>query len=116
MTRSGDDYVRGLRDSRTVLLNGERVADVTTHPAFGAGVRTVAQLYDLAHDPAGQPLKDSRARAFEYSDCFAPALPSHAKSSRLASLSKAKNPMNSSHRHNRPYRSATEPGAPGSRS
>src|SRR5215467_528757 len=52
MTRSGDDYVRGLRDGRAVLLNGERVSDVTTHPAFAAGVRTVAQLYDLAHDPA----------------------------------------------------------------
>jgi len=51
MTRSGDEYVRGLRDGRTVLLNGERVADVTTHPAFAAGIRTVAQLYDLAHDP-----------------------------------------------------------------
>ncbi|GGC49542.1 glycerol-3-phosphate dehydrogenase [Chelatococcus reniformis] len=25
---------------------------------------------DLAHDPAGEPLKDSRARAFEYSDCW----------------------------------------------
>ena len=25
------------RDGRTVLLNGERVADVTTHPAFAAG-------------------------------------------------------------------------------
>ena len=46
MTRSGDDYVRALRDGRTVLFNGERVADVTTHPAFVAGVRTVAQLYD----------------------------------------------------------------------
>ncbi len=31
MTRSGDDYLRGLRDGRTVLVNGERVADVTTH-------------------------------------------------------------------------------------
>src|ERR1044071_1865707 len=52
MTRSGDDYIRGLRDGRTVLLNGERVSDVTTHPAFAAGIRTVAQLYDLARDPA----------------------------------------------------------------
>ena len=33
MTRSGDEYVRGLRDGRTVLLNGERVADVTTRPS-----------------------------------------------------------------------------------
>jgi len=56
MTRSGDDYVRGLRDGRTVLLNGERVADVTTHPAFAAAVRTVAHLYDLAHDPANREL------------------------------------------------------------
>ncbi len=56
MTRSGDDYVRGLRDGRTVLLNGERVADVTLHPAFAAGVGTVARLYDLAHDPANREL------------------------------------------------------------
>src|SRR6266481_3344313 len=56
MTRVGDEYVRGLRDGRTVLLNGERVADVTVHPAFAAGIRTVAQLYDLAHDPANRGL------------------------------------------------------------
>jgi 4-hydroxyphenylacetate 3-monooxygenase len=52
MSRSGEDYVRGLRDGRTVLLNGERVADVTSHPAFAAAVRTVARLFDLARDPA----------------------------------------------------------------
>ena len=56
MTRSGNDYVRRLRDGRTVLLDGERVADVTTHPAFCAGIRTVAHLYDLAHDPANRNL------------------------------------------------------------
>ena len=56
MTRSGAEYVRGLRDGRTVLFNGERVADVTAHPAFAAGVRTVAQLYDLAHHPAHREL------------------------------------------------------------
>ncbi|HET7005068.1 MAG TPA: 4-hydroxyphenylacetate 3-hydroxylase N-terminal domain-containing protein [Candidatus Binatia bacterium] len=56
MTRSGDDYLRGLRDGRAVFLNGERVADVATHPAFAAGVRTVAGLYDLAHDPANREL------------------------------------------------------------
>ena len=54
MTRSGDDYVRGLRDGRAVLFDGERVADVTTHPAFAGAVRTVARLYDLAHDPANR--------------------------------------------------------------
>ena len=59
MTRSGDEYVRGLRDGRAVMLNGERVADVTTHPAFAGGIRTVAQLYDLAHDPANRELMTS---------------------------------------------------------
>ena len=56
MIRSGDDYMRGLRDGRTVLFNGERIADVTAHPAFAAGVRTVARLYDLAHDPINREL------------------------------------------------------------
>jgi 4-hydroxyphenylacetate 3-monooxygenase len=56
MTRSGDEYVRGLRDGRKVFFNGEHVADVTAHPAFAAGVRTVARLYDLAHDPANRDL------------------------------------------------------------
>lgn len=56
MTRSGDDYVRGLRDGRTVLLNGERVADVTRHAAFKAAIRTVANLYDLANDTAHRDL------------------------------------------------------------
>ena len=56
MTRNGDEYVRRLRDGRTVLLNGERVGDVTTHPAFAGGIRTIAELYDLAHDPANREL------------------------------------------------------------
>lgn len=56
MTRKGDDYLRGLRDGRAVFLNGDRVADVTIHPAFAAGIRTVAGLYDLAHDPANREL------------------------------------------------------------
>lgn len=56
MTRSGDEYLRGLRDGRTVLLGGERVTDVTRHPAFAAAIRTVAGLFDLAHDPAQRAL------------------------------------------------------------
>jgi len=56
MTRSGDDYLRGLRDGRAIFLNGERVADVANHPAFAAGIRTVAGLFDLAHDPGNRDL------------------------------------------------------------
>ena len=56
MTRSGDDYMRGLRDGRIVFLQGERVQDVTAHPAFAAGVRAVARLFDRVHDPSNREL------------------------------------------------------------
>src|SRR5688572_27117239 len=52
MTRSGKEYIEGLQDGRAVFIDGERVGDVTTHPAFAGTVRTVAALYDLADDPA----------------------------------------------------------------
>ena len=50
--RTGDSYVESLRDGRNVILDGEHVEDVTTHPAFAAGVRSVARLYDFSSDPA----------------------------------------------------------------
>jgi 4-hydroxyphenylacetate 3-monooxygenase len=56
VTRSGEDFLASLRDGRNVILDGERVADVTTHPAFRAAVRSVARLYDIAHDPANRAL------------------------------------------------------------
>ena len=43
-----------LRDGREVYIYGEKVADVTTHPAFQNSVRTTARLYDSLHDPARQ--------------------------------------------------------------
>jgi len=52
MTRSGEEYIAGLRDGRSVILDGERVDDVTTHPAFAEAVRSAARLYDIAHNPA----------------------------------------------------------------
>ena len=54
--RTGDNYVESLRDGRNVILDGAVVDDVTSHPAFAAGVRTVARLYDFAADPAHREL------------------------------------------------------------
>ena len=42
---------QSLRDGREVYIDGERVADVTTHPAFRNSVRSIARLYDALHDP-----------------------------------------------------------------
>lgn len=50
--RSGAEYTAGLaRTSREVWLHGARVADVTKHPAFQAGIAEIARIYDLQHAP-----------------------------------------------------------------
>lgn len=51
--RTGRQYIDGLRaQPREVWLGGERVKDVTTHPGLANGVRAIASLYDMQHDPA----------------------------------------------------------------
>ena len=50
--RTGAQYTDGIRArAAEVYISGERVKDVTTHPAFAGGLRTVAGLLDLQHDP-----------------------------------------------------------------
>lgn len=51
---TGDEYLETLRDGREIYIYGERVKDVTTHPAFRNSARMVARLYDALHDPAMQ--------------------------------------------------------------
>ena len=51
---TGDEYVESLRDEREIFLYGDRVKDVTTHPAFRNPVRMTARLYDALHDPANR--------------------------------------------------------------
>lgn len=48
---TGDEYLESLRDGRAVYIDGERVADVTTHPAFRNSARSIARLYDALHQP-----------------------------------------------------------------
>jgi aromatic ring hydroxylase len=51
---TGDEYLASLRDGREVYLYGERIGDVTTHPAFRNSARSIARLYDALHDPAAR--------------------------------------------------------------
>ena len=48
---TGDEYLESLRDGREIWLYGERVRDVTAHPAFLNTARMLARLYDGLHDP-----------------------------------------------------------------
>ena len=50
--RSGQQYLDGLKAQQPeVWLGGERVKDVTTHPGLSGGVKAIAALYDMQHDP-----------------------------------------------------------------
>lgn len=51
MIRTGEQYRESIRDGREVWINGEKVADVTTHPAFKPLVDIRARIHDMAHDP-----------------------------------------------------------------
>ena len=51
---TGAEFVQSLRDGREVYIYGDRVADVTTHPAFRNSVASVALLYDALHDAKHQ--------------------------------------------------------------
>ena len=57
---TGGEYVESLRDGRDVYIYGERVKDVTTHPAFRNSVRMTARLYDALHAPETRDILTSR--------------------------------------------------------
>jgi len=48
---NGAEFLESLRDDREVWIYGDRVADVTTHPAFRNTARMLARMYDALHDP-----------------------------------------------------------------
>ena len=51
VAKTGASHLASLRDGRAVLLDGQRVEDVTTSPAFGNIARTSARYYDLQAAP-----------------------------------------------------------------
>lgn len=49
--RTGKEYIEGIKERNTeVWIHGEKVNDVTIHPAFKNVVESVAGLYDLQHE------------------------------------------------------------------
>ena len=49
--QTGAEYLESLNDGREVFIYGERVKNVTEHPAFRNTSRMIARLYDALHDP-----------------------------------------------------------------
>ena len=69
---TGEAYLESLRDGREVWIDGERVSDVTTHPAFRNAARSVAALYDAMHDPEQRDVLGLTRRRWAH---HAPVLP-----------------------------------------
>jgi 4-hydroxyphenylacetate 3-monooxygenase len=68
--KTGAEHIAALRDGRTVYIDGQRVDDVTAHPAFRGAVHSAAALYDfqarpenleaMTFQPAGAPRRINR--------------------------------------------------------
>lgn len=56
---TGKQFLESLKDNREIWINGERVKDVTTHPAFRNSARSIARMYDALHD---EKTKDTLTR------------------------------------------------------
>ena len=54
MIRTGEAYREGIRDGREVWVDGERVRDVTRHPALKPIIDVKARMYDMAFEAAHQ--------------------------------------------------------------
>ncbi|WP_327314825.1 4-hydroxyphenylacetate 3-hydroxylase family protein [Streptomyces sp. NBC_01235] len=57
---TGEEYLESLRDGRAVYVGGERVDDVTRHPAFRNAALSVSRLYDALHADETRELLTAR--------------------------------------------------------
>ena len=48
---TGQEYLDSLNDGREVWIYGERVENITEHPAFRNSARMIARMYDALHAP-----------------------------------------------------------------
>jgi len=51
MSKSAESHLRSLNDGRCIYIDGARVDNVATHPAFRNAARSVAGLYDFQARP-----------------------------------------------------------------
>lgn len=66
MLKTGAQHLEQLRDGRTVYIGGEKVTDVTTHPAFRHAAQTIASIYDLKRADPTLSFEEDGARYSNY--------------------------------------------------
>ena len=50
--RTGKEFLAALKDERQIFIDGERVLDVTRDRRFAGAARSLAELFDMQHEPA----------------------------------------------------------------
>lgn len=73
MLKTGKEHLEGLRDGRVVYIGGERITDVTRHPAFAEAARVVAAMYDAKRAPETLDLFSYEEEGERYSMWYLPA-------------------------------------------
>ena len=73
MLKTGAQHLQSLRDGRVVFIGGERVHDVTAHPAFRHAAQTFASLYDAKLKPENLDILSYEEDGERYSAWFLPA-------------------------------------------
>ena len=56
--RTGNEYLEGLRDKRSVRVDGHAVQDVTNHPSFTGSLDGMAGYFDWQHKHKDECLMD----------------------------------------------------------
>lgn len=56
MIRTAKNYREAMRTEREIYIDGTRVSDVETHPAFAPLINLRAHMYDMQLDPAHQAI------------------------------------------------------------
>jgi len=54
--KNGQEHLESLRDGRRAFIDGQRVDDVTAHPAFRNSVQSSCSLYDFQARPENREL------------------------------------------------------------
>src|SRR5881392_2873890 len=50
--RTGKEFLEALKDDRQVFMDGARIGDIAGDPRTAGAAQTLAELYDMQHDPA----------------------------------------------------------------
>ena len=85
--RTGAQYIAGLRDDRSIWVNGSRVTDVTDYPGFAGSLQGLAGYFDWQHTHAIECLSDGENISHQIPRCLEDLSRRHVGLERLARYS-----------------------------